>query len=139
MKNIFKVNSFDTKTAVGFLIFRLVLGLALMFHGWPKIQNPMNWMGDSAPGFLQLLAAVSEFGGGLAWILGLLVPLSSFGIFCTMVVAVHMHAIVRGDPFVGKESSYELALIYLVAAVFLILASPGKFSLDYKLFGTKSK
>lgn len=139
MKNLFKTTVFNTQVSIGLLLFRLVVGLAFMFHGWGKIQNPMSWMGDSGPpGFLQLLAAVAEFGGGLAWILGLLFPLSSLGILCTMAVATHFHAIVRGDPFVGKEGSYELALVYLVVSVLFILMGPGKFSLDHKIFGSKN-
>lgn len=139
MKNIFKVTALNTKISTGLLIFRIVVGLAFMFHGWSKIQNPMNWMGESGPpAILQLLAAVAEFGGGLSWILGLLFPLSSFGIFCTMLVATHYHAIVRGDPFVGQQGAYEPALVYAITAVLLFLTGPGKFSLDQKIFGTKN-
>ncbi|HET9888516.1 MAG TPA: DoxX family protein, partial [bacterium] len=77
---------------------RAVAGTAYMHHGWSKIQNPFGWMGLEAtmPPVLQSLAAVSEFGGGLCWILGFLTPIASLGIFCTMVVAVYTHAIVRG-------------------------------------------
>lgn len=138
MKNFFKTYPLSNKMSLGLLIFRIVVGLAFMFHGYSKIQSPMNWMGENGPpGIFQLLAAVSEFGGGLAWILGLLFPLSSIGIFCTMAVATHFHAIVRGDPFVGKEGSYELALVYLVTALLLFLTGPGKYSLDQKIFGSK--
>ena len=87
--------------------------------------------------FLQVLAAVSEFGGGVAWIIGALVPLASFGLFCTMAVAVHMHMIVKGDPFVGKDGSYEAGLIYLVFAVTMLVTGPGKFSLDHFVFKSK--
>src|ERR1044071_3379761 len=66
------------KGAIGLLLIRLVVGSAFMLHGWGKIQHPFSWMGPESPvpGFFQLLAAISEFGGGLAWILGLLTPLA---------------------------------------------------------------
>lgn len=137
MKKIFCNHTSDTRTSLGLLIMRLVMGLAMSLHGFPKIQNPMAWAGEGFPPFMQLLAAISEFGGGIALILGLLVPLASLGLLCTMAVAVHMHAIVKGDPFVGHNGSYELALIYLCFAVLMILAGPGKFSLDQKLFKSK--
>ena len=138
MKNIFKIDSYNTKLSVGLLLVRLV-GLAFMVHGWDKIQAPMSWMGPEGPhGILQALAAISEFGGGLAWILGVLFPLSSLGIACTMVVATHLHAIVLGHPFVGKEGSYELALVYLTISIMFILTGPGKYSLDSKIFGSKN-
>jgi putative oxidoreductase len=129
------------RTAVGLLVLRVVVGAAFMFHGYGKIQNPFGWMGENAtvPGWLQALAALSEFGGGAAWILGLATPLASFGILCTMAKAVHLHAIVRGDPFVAKGAgaAYEPALVYLCVAILFLLAGPGKFSLDAMIFCRK--
>jgi putative oxidoreductase len=127
-------------TSAALFALRVVCGAAFMFHGWSKIANPFGWMGPTAtmPGILQSLAALSEFGGGLAWILGLLTPLASFGIACTMVVAVYMHAIVMGDPFVGRAGSYELASIFLTVSLLFLAAGPGKFSLDRAIFGERS-
>jgi putative oxidoreductase len=135
--SLFRPFPHGRRASLGLLLLRLVAGLAFMLHGWPKIQRPFSWMGpDSAmPGMLQALAAVSEFGGGLAWVLGLLVPLASFGLACTMGVATWTHAAVRGDPFVGKGGSYELALVYLALALLLLLAGPGRYALDAVLFG----
>ena len=60
----------------------------MTMHGWSKIQNPFGWMqGAPVPGFLQALAALSEFGGGLALIVGLLTPFACLGIMSTMFVA----------------------------------------------------
>ena len=75
--------------ATGLLVLRIVSGLAFVFHGWGKIQNPTGWMGPDAgvPGIFQARAAISEFVGGLAWILGALTPLFSLGLLCTMAVA----------------------------------------------------
>lgn len=118
------------------LLVRVVVGLAMMFHGWGKIQNPLSWMGPESPvpGVFQALAALAEFGGGLAWILGLLTPLASFGMACTMAVAAIFHAS-QGHPFVGKGGpSYELALVFFTLTVFILVNGPGKISLDYKLF-----
>ena len=122
------------------LLLRFVAGLAFMFHGCGKIQNPFGWMGPDAfaPGVFQALAAISEFGGGLAWILGLLTPLASLGIASTMVVAAAMHAFMRGDPFVSSGGpSYELAVLYFCIAVLLIAIGPGRFSLDRQVFGPR--
>jgi len=140
MSRLFKVVSVPFTASVALLLLRVVGGSAMMMHGWSKIQAPFEWMGPEAavPGFLQALAALSEFGGGLAWILGLLTPLASFGMACTMAVAVHMHMIVRGDPFVGKGGpSYELAAIYFCISILMILLGPGKLSLDSRIFGRK--
>lgn len=139
MKKFFavRIHSFDTDLV--FLLIRVICGIAMMIHGWGKIQNPMGWMGPDAPvpGILQALAAIAEFGGGLAWVLGLLTRLASFGMLCTMVVAVAMHAVVRGDPFVAKGGgpSYEPATMFLLISLLLLVAGPGRFSLDRKIFG----
>jgi putative oxidoreductase len=115
----------------GLLVLRVVAGSAFIRHGLSKIQNPLGWMGpdSSMPGVLQALAAISEFGGGIAWILGALTPLASLGILSTMAVAASKH-IGRGDPFVGRGGSYELALVYLSVALLLMLAGPGRYSFD---------
>ena len=129
----FGLSTHSRRVSVGLLLLRLVVGFAFMAHGFAKIQNPMAWMGPEAPvpGLFQALAALAEFGGGLAWILGLLTPLASLGILSTMAVAVLTH-MGRGDGFTG---GYELALVFLSVAVLLLLAGPGKYSADAKIAG----
>jgi putative oxidoreductase len=92
-----------------------------------------------ALGIFQALAALSEFGGGLAWILGLLTPLASLGAACTMVVAVWVHAVLKGDPFVAMGGpSYELASLFLVISLVLMFVGPGRYSLDSTFFGKRN-
>jgi putative oxidoreductase len=125
------------------LFLRLVAGIAFVFHGSGKIQNPFDWVPSQAPisipSFFQFLAAISEFGGGIGWILGLLTPLASLGIGCTMAVAVYFHSIVMGDPFVNMTggSSYEPALVFLGISILFLALGPGRFSLDQKIFGER--
>jgi putative oxidoreductase len=135
MKKIFCPPTVPDRSSLALFLLRLLVGVAMMIHGWSKIQSPFDWMGPDAvvPGFLQALAALAEFGGGLAWILGLVMPLASLGIAITMAVAVYFHAVVRGDPFVG-QSSYELAAVYFVVALLFLLTGPGRYSLDHKIF-----
>jgi len=142
LKNVFSVPVQATRVDLALLLVRLVGGAAFMVHGWGKIQNPFGWMGpDSfAPGIFQALAAVAEFGGGLAWIVGLATPLASAGIVATMAVAAYFHGVMRGDPFVaaGGGPSYELAVVYLCIAVLIAAAGPGRASLDRVIFGSRS-
>jgi uncharacterized membrane protein YphA (DoxX/SURF4 family) len=53
-----------------------------------------------------------------------------------MAVALAVVHLPHGDPFVGRSSapSFELPAVYLACAVVLLLASPGRFSLDALLF-----
>ena len=124
--------------ALGLLILRLVTGSALILHGWPKIQHATSWMGPGAPvpGFLQSLAAFSEFFGGLAFLTGLLTPLAAVGVALTMLTALLTVHLKHGDPFVSMHGpSYESALGYFAVALLMALTGPGSLSLDFLLFG----
>jgi putative oxidoreductase len=128
-----------TRESLGLLILRVVVGAAFILHGWPKIQNAFEWMGPSAtvPGFMQALAALAEFGGGIALILGVLTPLAAIGLIATMGGALYMVHLPARHPFVPTQPgdpSYELAAVYLAAAAALLLTGPGRFSLDALLF-----
>jgi len=131
-----------TLPSVALLLLRLVMGIAFIFHGWGKIQMPFGWMGPEAPvpGFFQFLAALSEFGGGIALIVGLLTSLASLGLAFTMAVAVFFHAVIQKDPFVNFSGggAYELPLVYFGLAILFLITGPGKFSVDSKIFGERS-
>ena len=137
LKSFLQSQTLPQSVSVALLLVRLVMGVAMILHGWGKIQSPFSWMGPDAPvpGILQFLAALSEFGGGIALILGLLTSLAMLGLFFTMAVAVHMHAVIKGDPFVN---GYELATVYLVLSLMFVIVGAGKFSVDNKIFGTKN-
>jgi len=142
LKGVFSVPDHSSLTDAVLLMTRVIGGAAFMVHGWGKIRNPFGWMGPDAdvPGIFQALAAFSEFGGGLAWILGLLVPLASLGIAFTMAVAVYSHAVLWGHPFVatGGGPAYELASVYLCISLLLIAIGPGRVSVDRMVFGARS-
>lgn len=127
--------------AATLLVVRVVMGVAFILHGWPKIQNPMGWMnamgGEGVPSFLQALAALAEFGGGIALLLGLLTPLAALGIVCQMLGALFMVHFPMAHPFVAATGgpSYELPLVYLALAILLLVMGPGRWSFDALLFG----
>ncbi|PXX26347.1 DoxX family protein [Arenibacter sp. ARW7G5Y1] len=155
-----KSNSF---ASIGLLIIRLIAGFGLIMHGLPKLAAPMSFAGEAFPGILQLLAVISEFGGGIALILGIFVPLASLGASITMFVGiVFMHIPFKdpiyritvkysfegdGDPFFGfplwlakadghsvaGSGSAELALLYFVITLCLFFVGGGYYSLDHYL------
>ena len=141
LKTVFSVRQNSLKVDLSLLFVRLVVGLAFVIHGYGKIQNPFGWMpeGSPVPGPLQALAAISEFGGGFALMLGLLTRLGSLGLVFTMIGAVMTHAVMLGDPFVPPHggSGYELALVYLSVALMFVIGGPGGLSIDRFLFGRR--
>ncbi len=123
---------------LGLLVLRVVAGSAMALHGWQKMGNMTGWgtgMGIPAP--LQACAAVAEFGGGLAWVLGALMPVASLGLIITMGVATYMMAVKFGAPFVGGPGnpSVESAAGYLGMAILFLVVGPGRLSVDSLLFG----
>jgi len=143
MKKLFTILPLPALASVGILAVRLVAGTAFVYHGWDKIQDPFGWDDDKTafPSILLALAALSEFGGGIAWVLGFLTPLASLGLAATMGVATWMHAIKEGHRFVDTTGgpSYELPAVYLAISILLLLAGPGLVSLDRAVFGERSR
>ena len=125
------------RAAWGLLAVRLIFGSGLVLHGMQKIGNPFGWMGEGAPvpGVFQFLAFLSEFGGGLALLLGVASPLAALGVAFTMFVAMATaHA---SNPFVATpgEPSKELAATYFAFALLVLFSGPGKLSVDGLIFG----
>ncbi|GAA4358618.1 DoxX family protein [Hymenobacter saemangeumensis] len=127
----------------GLLIMRVGLGIMFMVHGYPKITGgPEMWAGlggvmgqvglGFAPAFWGLLAALAEFGGGLLLALGLGFRLACFGLLVTMIMATVMH-LSAGDGFGDYSHALESSFVFLG----LLLAGPGRYSLDERLFGRR--
>jgi len=122
----------NPNVSLALLLLRLLMGVAFVLHGLPKIESPFSWMGPEAPvpGIFQRLAALAEFGGGLALIIGLATPIAALGLLGTMAVAV-LFLIKSGLPFVSKGTpSYELALVYFVLSFLFLVCGSGRYSLD---------
>jgi len=140
------LNGFPSgRTGLGLLLIRLVVGAAFVVHGFGKITSPLGafgWMGPHAPvpGILQAAAALAEFGGGFALILGLVFPLASLGILITMSVAIGMVHIPMHTPWIAmKGDTAESAVFYWVTSLALLITGPGVYSLDALLFGDRFK
>ncbi|HEY3787420.1 MAG TPA: DoxX family protein [Urbifossiella sp.] len=128
----------------GLLVVRVILGAAFILHGWPKIQNPTGWMDampNPPPEFLQAVAAVIEFGGGILLFIGLFTRIAAVLPVLQMVAALALVHIPHGDPFVGKPGQHgaELACTYLAVSLLAALIGPGLWSLDAMFFGPRTE
>ncbi len=124
----------------GLLVLRIGIGISFACHGYPKLTGgPETWekvgkalelMGiHFAPTFMGLLAALSEFGGGLLLVVGLFARPACFFLLCTMIVATTMH-IKSGDSFTTYSHALEAGILFLS----LILIGPGRYSIDQGLW-----
>lgn len=130
-----------TEGAVGLLLIRLVLGVVFAAHGSQKL---FGWFGggglDGTAAFfasvgyepsktLAVLAAVTEFGGGLLLIVGLGTSIAAAGLAVTMAGATAATAQFGGGFFAGN-GGFELELTLAIAALGLTLTGAGPLSLD---------
>ncbi len=129
--------------SVGLFFVRIMVGLAFVFHGYPKIVNPLAWMGSKMltvpwtgaivgplPDWLQATVAFVEFFGGVALIVGLLTRFAAFALFIDMIVACVFVELPRGVPFVASGHTLEPTLAYMVITFLLLLTGPGIVSID---------
>ena len=127
---------FKDRVDAGLLVLRVGIGLMFaLVHGWPKLAGGVtNWkavggafnrlIGISVmPEFWGFLAMLSEFGGGLCLIAGVLFRPACALIFFTMSVAVL--SIIRGG-YGFRSASQPVELAIVVAALFLV--GPGRFT-----------
>ncbi|MBC8478004.1 DoxX family protein [bacterium] len=137
------LHELDKHRDKGLLILRIGIGIMFICHGFPKLSaGPEVWtkIGGAlsvlgigfAPTLMGLLAALSEFVGGILLMLGLLTRPACFFLLITMLVATLMHMI-SGDSFMLYSHALESAILFLA----LLFIGPGDISLDEMLHKIK--
>jgi putative oxidoreductase len=117
------------------LFLRVVVGATLVMHGYPKLKNPqatLKWAGSlGVPAAATVLAIVLEFLGGIALILGILVPIVAFFVVLEMIGNMALKKSKMKAPYLTGESAsaYEIDVTYILLAVTLIVLGAGAFSL----------
>jgi putative oxidoreductase len=142
---------------IALLLLRLAgLGLAIG-HGWGKIAalatgggdrfiSGVESLGFPIPGLFAWAAAFAEFAGGLCVAFGLGSRIAaSFGAVTMFVAAFLRHRFHQRllvslgllsvpQDVVEKWGNAELALVYLLCLLPVVLLGGGRFSLDHLLF-----
>jgi len=124
-----------TLFALGHFILRVGIGLLFIGHGYPLIiggSKEWLWLGSQmqylgirfVPWVWGLLAAGTEFFGGIALVLGFYTRIAAFFIACAMSVALTMH-LHKGDSY----SVFSHALANLLIMISLMLMGGGMWSL----------
>ena len=137
---------FGTFASKSLLIVRVVLGVIFFAHGAQKV---FGWFGGpglravighfrqalGVPALLTVLSAFTEFFGGLAMIVGLLVRPAAVGLILVMLVAIAKVHWPNGfflnwslEP--GKSHGYEMNLALIGMALAVLVGGAGGLSID---------
>ena len=117
------------------LLIRLTVGVIFIQTGWGKISHFSNtveyftMLGIPMPAINAAMASVTEFGGGICTVLGLMsrlvsIPLSF--VMCVAILTAQLTEIHSLSDFIRLQE-----LDYMLFFVTLIFAGAGKFSVDY--------
>jgi putative oxidoreductase len=124
---------------IGAFFLRLVLGVSMVYHGYDKVipaggfhvhalsalQHHGHYVVSlGMPYWLGYVSALTEFGGGIFLILGLLTRFAAFMVAVNMLFAIVL--VNRHHGYAGSE--YALALF--VIATMLTFCGAGAFALD---------
>lgn len=131
MKNIFRITYSDRLLHLWLLVYRVSVSAFMLTHGLPKFYR---FFGDADIRFADplgigvllslILAVFAELVCSIFIIIGFGTRLATIPLIMTMGVAVFIHH--ANDPF----ARMELGLMYLFAYITILIAGPGKYSID---------
>jgi putative oxidoreductase len=133
------------RVSAGLLVLRIVIGFAFLQYGLAKAAHPVTWAADigvaGLPAIIQISVIVAELGGGLLLLFGALTPVAALlitldmlGAVVTFVMPHHGMVWISSTP----RLTFEKNLFYAAAAVTLLLAGPGRYSIDALLTRDRS-
>ncbi len=114
------------------LVLRIAMGVIFLWHGYKKIpmwkMQPSDQMPANMLSIMKILA-IAESLGGAAILIGFLTRLASIGIGIIMLGAIYFKTSKWKRKFDG-DGGWEFDLILLAAAITLVIAGAGSFSID---------
>jgi putative oxidoreductase len=133
MKKLFSTRYTENSIAFSLLLLRLTLGILMIPHGFSKLTK-FTTVVKEFPDPIHLGATVSltlvifaEFFCAVLLVAGLMTRLVVIPLIITMGVAVFM---IHNNYFFGEA---EQATLYLAGYLVLLVAGPGKVSMDRML------
>jgi len=117
------------------LVLRVWVGANFVIHARPKVAGigqTTQWVKSlGMPAGAAYAATALELGGGIALILGLLVPVvGALFVFFMASVSIMKKRKMHADYIVQGKPSYEIDALYLALALVLVFLGAGVFSID---------
>jgi putative oxidoreductase len=127
---------------------RLIVGFGFMQHGFAKLSKGpdafatiLHAMGVPAPHLMAWMTVLTEIVGGLAVLLGALVPLASIpmaGVLLVAIFTVHLRYGFSSIKLISVTAAgaqfgpigYECNLLYLACLAALVMGGPGPWAID---------
>jgi putative oxidoreductase len=113
-----------------FLVLRIALGVAMIYHGFPKLKNlkatgeAFSGMGFKPGNFWALIVGVLEGVGGVFLVIGLLTQVIS------LLLAVEFLVILLKLKKFGNIKEYEFDLVIFASLLVLVTVGGGVASID---------
>ena len=141
------------------LSLRIILGIAFMYHGAPKLFSAaghagfvgmLQQIGIPAAGFMAWVVGFVEFFGGIALIIGFLTAEASVLLGIDMLVALFTVHLPQGFSFINIKGmtpegpqfgmpGVEVNLLYLAGLIALLIGGSGPLSVDERVLKPESK
>jgi len=140
IKKAFNTRTREKSLDLMVFIVRITIAAFMITHGWPKLLRLLEGgeiqFGDPiglGPALSLILAVFAEFFCSVLIGIGLGTRLAAIPLIITMAVAAFVaHG---GDPFRQKE----MALLYLLIYLTLVVTGGRKYSIDFLLTGKSGK
>jgi putative oxidoreductase len=134
MNKLMNLYQSTKNTDLALLVVRVTVAGLMLAHGLPKLEMLLSGNSVQFPAVFGLsnvsslmLAVFAEVVCSLLILVGLGTRLATIPLIITMLVAAFIFH--GADPFAKKE----LAILYLIPYVTLLLGGSGKYALDYLL------
>jgi putative oxidoreductase len=147
---LFDCGTRDSTASTGLLLLRVAVGLMMLLgHGLPKLRGFERMKdGFPVPDFLPLslmsppvslmMTIGAELGAAGLLVLGLMTRPAAFVLGFAMVVAAF--GVHGSHPWVSMDGpSKEMALLYLIPALVILVSGGGAWSLDSSLYQEKKR
>ena len=131
----------------GLAILRIVLGIAMLLHGWGKLSGGVGGaagffgsLGIPAPGLMAWVVTIVELVGGILLVVGFLTQIAGILIAIDMLGVILFAFLLRGVPLLENGAiTWEKEAVFGAAALCIALAGPGAWSVDDVVVDTRTR